>query len=129
MSLPLVMGLEYRPLQPTAGYINPQPAVEFFAGMDAANVDLKGFSESFYHQICGGHLQPVLETLCYVHRHTSVWLELTTLLIPGLNDSDADPRVVRVGGEPAWTRCAVAFYGVSRIYRAAGHFRLHPTRP
>ena len=78
----------------TAGYINPEPAVEFFAGMDAANVDLKAFSESFYHQICGGHLQPVLETLCYVHRHTSVWLELTTLLIPGLNDSDAEIRAL-----------------------------------
>ena len=78
----------------TAGYINPEPAVEFFAGMDAANIDLKAFSESFYHQICGGHLQPVLETLCYVHRHTSVWLELTTLLIPGLNDSDAEIRAL-----------------------------------
>ena len=74
----------------TAGYINPEPAVDFFAGMDAANVDLKAFSESFYHQVCGGHLQPVLETLCYLRRNTSVWLELTTLLIPGLNDSDLE---------------------------------------
>jgi pyruvate formate lyase activating enzyme len=74
----------------TAGYINPEPAVEFFAGMDGANVDLKAFSESFYHRICGGHLQPVLETLRYIHHQTSVWLELTTLLIPGENDSDQE---------------------------------------
>ena len=87
-------GVGVQTIAVTAGYINPQPAVEFFAGMDAANVDLKGFSESFYHQICGGHLQPVLETLCYVHRQTSVWLELTTLLIPGLNDSDAEIRAL-----------------------------------
>jgi pyruvate formate lyase activating enzyme len=74
----------------TAGYINPEPAVEFFAGMDGANVDLKGFSESFYHRICGGHLQPVQDTLRYIHHQTSVWLELTTLLIPGENDSDQE---------------------------------------
>ena len=74
----------------TAGYINPEPAVAFFAGMDAANVDLKAFSERFYHKICGGHLAPVLETLRYLHQHTSVWLELTTLLIPGENDSDEE---------------------------------------
>lgn len=74
----------------TAGYINPEPAVAFFAGMDAANVDLKAFSERFYHKVCGGHLAPVLETLRYLHHHTSVWLELTTLLIPGENDSDAE---------------------------------------
>ena len=72
----------------TAGYINPQPYVEFFAVMDAANVDLKGFSENFYHRICGGHLAPVLETLRHVYHKTSVWLELTTLLIPGENDSE-----------------------------------------
>ena len=72
----------------TAGYINPEPCVEFYAGMDAANIDLKGFSERFYHSMCGGHLLPVLETLRYVYHKTPVWLELTTLLIPGENDSD-----------------------------------------
>jgi len=74
----------------TAGYINPQPAVEFFAAMDGANVDLKAFSEGFYRRICGGHLQPVLETLRYIHHQTNLWLELTTLLIPGENDSDEE---------------------------------------
>ena len=71
----------------TAGYINPEPRREFFAAMDAANVDLKGFTESFYHRICGGHLAPVLDTLRYLKQETKVWIELTTLLIPGENDS------------------------------------------
>src|SRR5438128_10547279 len=58
--------------------------------MDAANVDLKGFTESFYRKLCFAHLQPVLETLIYLKRETSVWFEITTLLIPGENDSDAE---------------------------------------
>ncbi len=74
----------------TAGYINPEPRREFYAGMDAANVDLKGFSEHFYHKICGGHLAPVLDTLMYLRHETHVWFEITTLLIPGENDSDAE---------------------------------------
>jgi pyruvate formate lyase activating enzyme len=71
----------------TAGYIDPEPRVEFFRGIDAANVDLKAFTDDFYYKICGAHLQPVLETLEYIHHETDVWLELTTLLIPGQNDS------------------------------------------
>ncbi len=71
----------------TAGYINPEPAKEFFAHMDAANVDLKAFTERFYWKLTGGHLQPVLDTLLYLKHETSVWFELTTLLIPGENDS------------------------------------------
>ena len=74
----------------TAGYVCPEPRRALFAEMDAANVDLKAFSERFYHAICGGHLEPVLETLCYLHRETQVWLEVTTLLIPGENDSTAE---------------------------------------
>ncbi len=74
----------------TAGYLCPEPRAEFFQFMDAANVDLKGFTESFYHRLCGGHLQPVLETLEYLVHETSVWVELTTLLIPGENDSEAE---------------------------------------
>ena len=58
--------------------------------MDAANVDLKAFTDRFYHKLCGGHLEPVLETLEYVHNETDVWLETTTLLIPGENDSDEE---------------------------------------
>jgi pyruvate formate lyase activating enzyme len=58
--------------------------------MDAANVDLKAFSERFYRELCAGELQPVLETLEYLKRETSVWLEVTTLLIPGENDSAAE---------------------------------------
>jgi pyruvate formate lyase activating enzyme len=56
--------------------------------MDAANVDLKGFTEDFYHRICSAHLQPVLDTLLYLHNETNVWTEITCLLIPGENDSD-----------------------------------------
>ncbi len=74
----------------TAGYVCPEPRAEFFAHMDAANVDLKAFTEEFYRKVCGAHLQPVLETLVYVARETPVWLEITNLLIPGLNDSDRE---------------------------------------
>ena len=74
----------------TAGYVDPEPRAEFFAAMDAANVDLKAFTERFYHKICGGHLAPVLETLEYVRHQTDTWLEVTTLLIPGENDSDEE---------------------------------------
>lgn len=71
----------------TAGYICPEPRREFFEYMDAANIDLKAFSEHFYHKICGGHLADVLDTLLYLKHETSIWFELTTLLIPGENDS------------------------------------------
>ncbi|MGQ9723894.1 MAG: AmmeMemoRadiSam system radical SAM enzyme [Tepidimonas sp.] len=74
----------------TAGYIHPEPRREFFARMDAANVDLKAFTEDFYFKLTGSHLQPVLDTLLYLRHETSVWLEITTLLIPGYNDTDAE---------------------------------------
>ena len=74
----------------TAGYIHAEPRREFFAAMDAANVDLKGFTDDFYFKLCGGHLQPVLDTLAYIHHDTDCWLEITTLLIPGRNDSDEE---------------------------------------
>ena len=74
----------------TAGYICDEPRRDFFKYMDAANVDLKAFTEDFYWKICGGHLQPVLDTLVYLKRETNVWFEITTLLIPGENDSDAE---------------------------------------
>ena len=74
----------------TAGYLHDAPRREFFAKMDAANIDLKGFSDAFYVKLTGAHLQPVLDTLAYVHHETDCWLEVTTLLIPGYNDSDAE---------------------------------------
>ena len=73
----------------TAGYICEEPREEFFAAIDAANVDLKGFNEDFYRHTCGAELGAVLETLEYL-ADTDVWVELTTLLIPGHNDSDAE---------------------------------------
>ena len=74
----------------TAGYMHGQARREFYAKIDAANVDLKGFTEDFYFKLTGAHLQPVLDTLVYLKRETDVWFEITTLLIPGHNDSDAE---------------------------------------
>jgi len=74
----------------TAGYICDKPRHEFYQYMDAANVDLKAFTEEFYWKVTGAHLQPVLDTLKYLKHETSVWFEITTLLIPGLNDSEKE---------------------------------------
>jgi len=78
----------------TAGYVEAAARRDFFAWMDAANVDLKGFSESFYHKLCSAKLRPVLDTLVYLKHETSVWLEITTLLIPGENDSPEELRAL-----------------------------------
>ena len=74
----------------TAGYICDEPRIEFFRHMDAANVDLKGFSQRFYRDVCKGQLQPVLDTLVYLKRETNVWFEITNLIIPGENDSEQE---------------------------------------
>ena len=74
----------------TAGYMCNEPRAEFYRHMDAANVDLKGFTERFYRKICGAELGSILETLEYLKRETQTWFEITTLLIPGENDSDAE---------------------------------------
>ena len=74
----------------TAGYICPEPRREFYHYIDAANVDLKGFTETFYQKICLADLGPVLDTLKYLKHETDVWFELTTLLIPGENDSEKE---------------------------------------
>ena len=74
----------------TAGYIHAQPRRDFFAKMDAVNVDLKAFTDEFYIKQTGSHLQPVLDTLKYLKHETDAWFEITTLLIPGLNDSSEE---------------------------------------
>ena len=74
----------------TAGYVNPEPRAEFYQCMDAANVDLKAFTERFYHKITGSHLEPVLDTLKYIKHETDCWLEITNLIIPGENDSEKE---------------------------------------
>ncbi|HYF93610.1 MAG TPA: AmmeMemoRadiSam system radical SAM enzyme [Symbiobacteriaceae bacterium] len=74
----------------TAGYVCPEPRAEFYRHMDAANVDLKGFTEAFYERVCGAQLHAVLDTLVYLKHQTQVWFELTTLLIPGENDSEQE---------------------------------------
>lgn len=81
---------DIRTVAVTAGYICDEPRKDFFEYMDAANVDLKAFDEEFYWKYTGAHLQPVLDTLMYIRRHTEIWLEITTLLIPDLNDSDQE---------------------------------------
>ena len=81
----------------SAGYITAEPRVEFFRHMDAANIDLKGFTESFYKHLCSSRLAPVLETLEYLKHETNVWFEITTLLIPGENDSQTE-----IEAESAW---------------------------
>jgi pyruvate formate lyase activating enzyme len=74
----------------SAGFHSPEPRAEFYRYMHAANIDLKAFSERFYWKICGAHLDDVLDTLVYLKQETDVWFELTTLLIPGENDSEAE---------------------------------------
>ncbi len=72
----------------TAGFISDKPRERFYQHMDAVNVDLKAFDKDFYHKLCGADLESVMDTLKYIRHETSCWLELTTLLIPGHNDSD-----------------------------------------
>jgi pyruvate formate lyase activating enzyme len=81
----------------SAGYISPEPRIEFFRHMDAANIDLKGFTDRFYKNLCSGKLAPVLETLEYLKHETNVWFEITTLIIPGENDSAAE-----IEAESSW---------------------------
>jgi pyruvate formate lyase activating enzyme len=92
----------------TAGYLTAEARPEFFRAMDAANVDLKAFTENFYHRLCFAELQPVLDTLRYLRRETNVWFEVTTLLIPGENDTPeeldqaSDWFAANLGPEVPW---------------------------
>jgi pyruvate formate lyase activating enzyme len=74
----------------TAGYIDKEARKDVFKNIDAANVDLKAFSEDFYFKLTSSHLKPVLDTLLWLKNETGVWFELTTLLIPGENDSPGE---------------------------------------
>src|SRR4029453_18322535 len=87
---PPIQEVVVRAFAVTAGYVCDEPRRELFRHMDAANVDLKAFTEDFYHRVCVGHLAPVKETLEYLVHDTHVWVEITTLLIPGHNDADAE---------------------------------------
>ena len=78
----------------TAGYVSPAPRAEFYRHMDAANVDLKAFTDGFYRRVCSGELGPVLDTLRYIRHETEVWLEITNLMIPGENDSPAETEAM-----------------------------------
>jgi AmmeMemoRadiSam system radical SAM enzyme len=74
----------------TAGYITPEARSEFYSVMDAANVDLKAFTEGFYKKLSLAHIEPVKDTLSWLKHETKVWFEITTLLIPGENDSESE---------------------------------------
>jgi pyruvate formate lyase activating enzyme len=76
----------------TAGYVTAEARPELYREIDAANVDLKAFTDDFYHRVTFSQLQPVLETLQWIKRSSSVWLEITNLMIPGLNDDEAETR-------------------------------------
>lgn len=78
----------------TAGYISPQARPAFYEFMDAANVDLKAFTEEFYYRITLSHLQPVLDTLEWLKRETNVWFEITNLVIPQANDDLGEFRAM-----------------------------------
>ena len=82
--------LDIKSVAVSAGYVCPEPRSEFYAHMDAANIDLKAFTEEFYKKLCGGELEAVKDTLRYIKHETDVWLELTTLIIPGENDSEEE---------------------------------------
>jgi len=82
--------LDLRTVAVTAGYIGERARETFYRPIDAANVDLKAFSEEFYEKLCFAKLAPVLDTLEWIKRETKVWLEVTTLIIPGHNDSEAE---------------------------------------
>ena len=114
----------------SAGFINAEPRAEFYSHMDAANIDLKAFTDDFYEKVTFGKLGAVLETLEYLHRDTDVWFEITTLLIPGHNDSDAE-----IAEQCAWLvehlgpRRAAALQRVPpglQDARRAAHAAIHP---
>jgi pyruvate formate lyase activating enzyme len=83
---------DIRTVAVTAGYIGAAARRDFFAHLDAVNIDLKSFSETFYKKLCFAELAPVLDTIDWVKAHTKTWLELTTLVIPGQNDDDDELR-------------------------------------
>jgi pyruvate formate lyase activating enzyme len=74
------------------GYITREAFFDVYQHIDAANIDLKGFTENFYTKVTLSHLQPVLDVLRWLRRETKVWFEITNLMIPGLNDSPEETR-------------------------------------
>jgi len=111
----------------SAGYINPEPRRELYAQMDAANIDFKGFSKSFYRELCLAQMQEIKDTLIYLKHETGVWLEVTTLLIPGDNDSDeeldrmSDWMVEQLGPDVPWH-----FSAFHPDYKMSDHHRTPP---
>ncbi|MBX9689431.1 MAG: AmmeMemoRadiSam system radical SAM enzyme [Candidatus Obscuribacterales bacterium] len=84
--------LDIKAVAVTAGYITPEARSEFYSVMDAANVDLKAFTEGFYKKLCLAHIQPVLDTLVWLKKETNVWFEITNLMIPTENDDEDETK-------------------------------------
>ena len=78
----------------TAGYISPEARADVFRHMDAANVDLKAFTEDFYAKVTLSHLSPVLDTLEWLASQSRTWVEVTNLLVPGKNDDPEETRAL-----------------------------------
>lgn len=108
----------------TAGYITEEPRAEFFAAMDAANIDLKGFTDTFYRKLTGSEIAPVLEAIRYAVHESDCWVELTTLLIPGENDSEAElTELSRWVVEACGPDVPVHFTAFHPDHRMLGHER------
>jgi pyruvate formate lyase activating enzyme len=110
----------------TSGYFAPESRREFFRKMDAANVDLKSFRDDYYRRLCGGRLAPVLETLEYIRKETACWLEVTTLLVPGVNDSDEE-----LNDLTAWVAANLGLETPLHFsaFHPAGEMSTHPVTP
>ena len=94
------------------GYMTEQTTRQLAPVLDGINIDIKAFSDDFYRKICGARLQPVLDTVRLMHE-LGVWVETTTLLIPGLNDSEAELRAIAefiVSIDPSLPWHVTAFY-------------------
>lgn len=102
------------------GYTSAEALRKIAPYLDAANIDLKAFSDDFYHRICGAKLQPVLDTI-RLYRELGIWIEVTTLIIPGYNDGEAELRQIAefirsVGAEIPWH--VSAFYPTHKLLDA-----------
>ncbi len=106
----------------TNGYIEEEPLTAIRPYLDAANIDLKGFNEAFYRNICGAKLSRVLDTI-KLYKKLGIWIEITTLIIPGHNDSEAELRAIaqfikhELGTETPWH--VSAFYPTYKLLDAA----------
>jgi pyruvate formate lyase activating enzyme len=101
-------------------------ALDFAAGwLDGINVDLKSFSEDYYKNLCKAKLKPVLETIDYIANRTKIWMEITTLVVPGQNDSEAEMKQI---AEFIFNTCGADVpWHISRFYPQYKYTETPPT--